>query len=43
MPGIAMAMLKGITPRSEFVRPWSGVTGRIKNTAVAIVMDVAKA
>jgi len=43
MLGIAMATLKGITPRSGFERRWSEVTGKIKNTPVVIVMDVAKA
>jgi hypothetical protein len=43
MLGIAMAMLKGITPLSGFVRQWSEVTGKIQNTPVVIVMDVDKA
>jgi hypothetical protein len=39
----AMGMRKDIIRPLIFDPPWCEVTGRIKNTAVAIVMDEAKA
>jgi hypothetical protein len=43
MPVTVMGMRKDTIRPSIFGPLWSEVTGRIKNTVVAIVMDEAKA